>query len=65
MNQSTVENLGDSASDTNAFEQAIAEYFAMWVRRDFSRFDKLFSLGCVYEELRSGIRGYQRAAPLD
>ena len=22
----------------------------MWVRRDFSRFDKLFSLGCVYEE---------------
>ncbi|NJE80493.1 nuclear transport factor 2 family protein [Olsenella sp. SW781] len=42
---------GDLKSlNANAFEQTIAEYFAMWVRRDFSRFDKLFSLGCVYEE---------------
>ena len=31
-------------------ERAIGEYFSMWVRRDFSRFDELFSPECVYEE---------------
>lgn len=30
--------------------RAIADYFAMWVTRDFSRFDELFSPRCRYEE---------------
>lgn len=34
----------------NMHERAIGEYFSMWVRRDFSRFDELFSPECVYEE---------------
>ncbi|MBW3082850.1 nuclear transport factor 2 family protein [Bifidobacterium phasiani] len=31
-------------------ERAVAEYFAMWVSRDFSRFDELFAPECRYEE---------------
>lgn len=31
-------------------ERAIRDYFAMWVARDFSRFDELFSPCCRYEE---------------
>lgn len=34
----------------DAHNKTIAEYFSMWVRRDFSRFDELFSPDCVYEE---------------
>ncbi|OUN48353.1 hypothetical protein B5G20_02095 [Collinsella sp. An7] len=30
--------------------RAIADYFRMWVARDFSRFDELFSPRCRYEE---------------
>ena len=35
---------------TSAQERAIQDYFAMWVTRDFSRFDELFSPCCRYEE---------------
>jgi ketosteroid isomerase-like protein len=31
-------------------ERATTEYFAMWVTRDFSRFDVLFAPDCQYEE---------------
>lgn len=37
-------------STTSPRERSVAEYFSMWVRRDFSRFDELFSPHCVYEE---------------
>lgn len=33
-----------------AFAEAAREYFSMWVRRDFSRFDALFARNCRYEE---------------
>lgn len=35
---------------TSTQERAIQDYFAMWVTRDFSRFDELFSPCCRYEE---------------
>lgn len=35
---------------TSTQERAIRDYFAMWVTRDFSRFDELFSPCCRYEE---------------
>lgn len=31
-------------------EKTIKDYFAMWLTRDFSRFDELFSPRCRYEE---------------
>ena len=42
--------------------RAIADYFAMWVARDFSRFDELFSPRCRYEECYGPI--YEGAAEL-
>ena len=38
------------ASLTSIRESLIREYFAMWVERDFRRFDALFANACVYEE---------------
>ena len=38
------------SSGVDTCEQAIVEYFSMGVRRDFSRFDELFSPDCIYEE---------------
>lgn len=43
-------------------EQAVRSYFAMWVSRDFSHFDELFSPRCRYEECYGPI--YDGAAEL-
>ncbi len=39
-----------ATTGVKAREHAVREYFAMWVARDFARFDMLFSAGCRYEE---------------
>lgn len=38
------------SSEGGTYAKTIGEYFSMWVRRDFSHLDELFSSGCVYEE---------------
>ncbi|MDO5024714.1 nuclear transport factor 2 family protein [Slackia piriformis] len=40
----------DRSKAPSTQEEAIRDYFAMWVTRDFSRFDELFSSRCRYEE---------------
>lgn len=41
----------DSISDIrHEHEQLISEYFSMWVKRKFDRFDSIFDPACHYEE---------------
>jgi ketosteroid isomerase-like protein len=42
-------NTPDGTAESR-HERLIAEYFAMWVTRDFAAFDSLFTDDCHYEE---------------
>ena len=45
--------IGSGCADTLlpcACEESVRAYFKMWIERDFTRFDELFSADCRYEE---------------